>query len=252
MRLFAPKLPVSPDEREWIDERIAWLADAFAEEIPSRLPQPIVLPTNEYFPDDYDGTEAMLYPLFRRVCGYMGVAPESVRLTVRPDPTEKFRGSPNEPKPMEQKHAAGRYRKNEESGLYEISILASSIRDPMIAIAVIAHELGHVRLLGEERLTHDEPDHEPLTDLLTVYMGMGLFSAGAAFRFKQHDDGQWHGWSARRLGYLPETMYGYALARYTLQRGDRAPVWTRHLSVNVSAYFQQSLRYLMREQARAR
>jgi hypothetical protein len=37
-------------------------------------------------------------------------------------------------------------------------------------VATVAHELGHARLLGEERVTGDRPDGEPLTDLATVYL----------------------------------------------------------------------------------
>jgi len=53
---------------------------------------------------------------------------------------------------------------------------------------------------------------EPLTDLLTVFLGFGVFTANAAFRIEQHQDGRSQGWSARRQGYLSEEEFGYALA----------------------------------------
>jgi hypothetical protein len=39
-------------------------------------------------------------------------------------------------------------------------------------------------------------------------------------------------------------MYGYALARYALRRGEPDPPWARHLDTNARAYMRQALRYL--------
>ena len=113
---------------------------------------------------------------------------------------------------------------------------------PVALVATIAHELGHVRLLDEGRISADQRDHEPLTDLLTVYFGLGVFTANAAFDFRQGRTG----WSYQRLGYLTEQMYGYALACYAHLRGETAPRWARHLDTNPRGYLKQSLRYLER------
>ena len=109
-------------------------------------------------------------------------------------------------------------------------------------IATLAHELGHVRLLGERRIPDDRPDDEPLTDLLTVVFGLGVVTANAAFDFTADD----RGWQSQRLGYMTEQMYGYALARYSLHRGEPDPPWARHLDTNPRAYMRQALRYLHR------
>lgn len=83
-------------------------------------------------------------------------------------------------------------------------------------------------------------DHEPLTDLLTVFFGLGIFSANAAFELSQRPGG----WSAGRLGYLTEPMFGYALAFYTWLRGDPDPDWSRYLDTNPRSYMKKGLRYL--------
>jgi hypothetical protein len=97
----------------------------------------------------------------------------------------------------------------------------AAARDPMRLIAVVAHELGHQRLLGEGRLDSDRADHEPLTDLAAVHFGMGIFDANAASDFTQGSAG----WRRQTLGYLTEPMDGYALACYTRARGDAGPAW---------------------------
>jgi hypothetical protein len=111
-------------------------------------------------------------------------------------------------------------------------------------VATLAHELGHVILLGGKLLDPKTPDMEPLTDLLTVYLGMGIFNANAAFRFSQYQNERKQGWSAALLGYLPEQIFSYALAKFAFERGELKPEWEVHLSVNNRSYFKRSLRWL--------
>jgi hypothetical protein len=120
------------------------------------------------------------------------------------------------------------------------------MKDPLGLVATLAHELCHVILLGQRLMSHDEPDMEPMTDLATVFVGLGVFTANSAARFEQHDDGQQQGWSTRTLGYLPEPMFGYALAKFALERGEAKLEWSKHLSTNVRFYFQKSVHWLHR------
>ena len=59
---------------------------------------------------------------------------------------------------------------------------SSQAADPMALVATIGHELGHERLAGEGRVA-GRADEEQLTDLLTVYFGLGVFNANAAFQY---------------------------------------------------------------------
>jgi hypothetical protein len=118
------------------------------------------------------------------------------------------------------------------------------LKDPLALVATIAHELGHVILLGGDHLRRDEEDMEPMTDLVTVYLGLGVFTANSSRRFRQFQEDRRQGWSMHRLGYLPEVVYGYALARFAFERGEDQPGWTEHLSTNLKAYFRQSMIWL--------
>jgi hypothetical protein len=133
----------------------------------------------------------------------------------------------------------------EEDGKVVIALKSSVLKDPMVLVATVAHELGHLILLGDRHLDRSTPDHEPMTDLLTVFLGLGIFSANSAARFQHHDHGGgWHSWSMRRLGYLPQGVYGYALAKFAAERGEIKPEWTQHLSTNVRVYFKHSSAWL--------
>src|SRR5260370_23838893 len=108
----------------------------------------------------------------------------------------------------------------------------------------MARELGHVILLGGGLVNRERSDDEPLTDLLTVFLGLGVFNANSAGRFLQHQDERRYSWSMHRLGYLPEQVYGYALAKFAAEREEEKVEWAKHLSTNVRSYFKQSQSWL--------
>jgi hypothetical protein len=58
--------------------------------------------------------------------------------------------------------------------------------------------------LADGRIPREAPDSEPLTDLLTVFFGAGIFTANSAFQFGQWQTHSHQGWQATRLGYLSE------------------------------------------------
>jgi hypothetical protein len=50
-----PTCPLDPPTQEWIDRRWQWLTEEFGSE---RLQSaPVILPTPEFFPDAYSGSE---------------------------------------------------------------------------------------------------------------------------------------------------------------------------------------------------
>jgi hypothetical protein len=128
-----------------------------------------------------------------------------------------------------------------------VAVRHSLLKDPLSVVATLAHELGHVILLGGGHLDPDTEDMEPMTDLVTVYLGFGVFTANAARRFQQFQDDRKQGWSMSRLGYLPEPVYAYALARFAQQRGEVKPTWTAHLSTNLKAWFRESTNWLQND-----
>jgi hypothetical protein len=239
MALFTPKCPVAEREQAWIHDSLSWFRGEFGDD---PLRAPVVLPTSEYFPPPYQGTDDDVRALVSRVAGYMGVQAD---LTVR------FSDDVDHVRNLQQSMLGGMARSSGAAGTYQrhdgqplLTIDRSTVADPVRLVTVIAHELGHVRLLGEERITAERVDHEPLTDLLTVYLRMGVFTANSAFGFSQHSDGRRIGWQAQRLGYLTEQMFGYGLACLAMLRGESDPSWSKYLDTNPRVYVKNSIRYL--------
>lgn len=240
MSWFSPKCPVDFDVKEWLEDAFAWLIEEFGDETLRSVE--VVLPIEEYFPDPYSGSESDIRKMVERVCGYMDVDPKllDVRFYTNPD------GSHLHPLAASEsgQHAIGTYQMR--GGKYRIRLDTSQAANPQAMVATIAHELGHVILLGENRLAPDYEDHESMTDLVTVFYGLGLFNANSVFTFQQWTNAQSQGWRAERRGYLTEEMFGYALALFAFLRSETKPEWAGYLNTNVRVYFKQGLKYLLK------
>ena len=71
--------------------------------------------------------------------------------------------------------AAGLYfNKTSQEKRKKIAINESQFKNPTKLVATIAHELGHVILLGGGKVSPENDGHEYLTDLLTVFYGLGI------------------------------------------------------------------------------
>lgn len=250
MSWFSPKLPIHEDDRQWVNDAFHRLEQLLGRR--RLLESRVIEPTAEDFPDHYDRTHDAASALFSRVCSYMQVEHSSVTLEIFPDETEELKQMLPRWRSDGGTRTAGLYvhalerdhQAEGERSKMVVAIRSSMLRDPMSLVATIAHELGHVILLGGNLLTPDTPDHEPMTDLLTVFVGLGIFTANSAARFKQFQDDRRIGWSTQRLGYLPEPVFGYALAKFAIERSEQKPDWAKHLSPNVRSDFTNSLVWL--------
>lgn len=239
MGWFSPKCPVNEEEQRWIEENFAWFLEDLGKETFEDVE--IILPLQEYFPDLYQGRKEDVKALLNRVCDYMDVENDRIDLEFYNEGEQSF--------------AHGLLRtesnKNTAAGFfldkyhrYTIGIEIGQLKDPMSLVATISHELGHVILLGEDRISPEDDDHEPLTDLITVFYGMGIFTANSSFTFSQYRNQFSQGWQAKRLGYLSEEMFGYALALFSFLKNNKDISWSSYLSTNVKSYFKNSRKYI--------
>ncbi len=242
MLFSRPKCPIPEDARRWVDYSLRWLLAQF--ECYDLLNAPVVLPDQEFFPDPFNGSEACVQRMLERVCGHMRVDPTRLELALFterlqwPSQLRLYVGGKSH------QGAAGLYIDEEGGDRIVLAIETAQVKRPASLVATMAHELGHVLLLGDGRVRRDDPTQEQLTDLVTVAFGLGVFAADAAFEFQQWDDGWLHGWDMARQGYLSEEMFGYALAVYAHLRGETRPEWVRHLKHNVKVYYKHSASFL--------
>ncbi len=234
MGLFQAECPVAAREQQWIEELTTWFRAEFGQDY---LRRPIILPTEEFFPGPHDGSQDAIRAIIDRLCGYVDVDPNAITVEFYGDTAEQDLARAAG-LTISSRGAAGHYRLVD--GRAVIGIDQTLGVKPDRLIATVAHELGHVRLLGEGRITTKRTDHEPLTDLLTIYLGLGIFTANARFDYRQDNARR----TTSNLGYLTEPMFGYGLACHAWLRGEPRPDWLRYVDTNPRTYAKRGLRHL--------
>jgi hypothetical protein len=190
------------------------------------LERPVILPTDEFFPDPYDSSPKAVRRMFRRVCEYMEVDPDTIELKLFNDRTL---GSDS--------FAAGTW----QPGVVRIE--RSGFDRPADLVGTMAHELAHQRLLGEGRAAAEAFDNELLTDLTAAYHGFGVFLANNPKKSTGKLD-CWPGTKLYRPEYLSEPMLAYAMAHIAWFRDEDRPAWMKALRWAPRAAFKEALRYL--------
>jgi hypothetical protein len=208
--------PVDPYAKAWIEDRLIWLRDEFGAD--DLYGGATVLPTQEFFPDPFDGTRKAAFDLFDRVCEYMGT--DSVISL------EFFKPSPN---PLFLVNETGEAVSTEAAGQYEylrIRINENELANVMSLVGTMAHELAHQRLMGEGRVTGDEFDNELLTDLTVVFKGLGIFLANVP-RAWDGDHTPWPGTTARKPEYMTGPMFASSTSECAASSNRRCGSWKR-------------------------
>jgi hypothetical protein len=240
--------------KPWVEQRLRWLSRQFGLHL--MLERPMILPTEEFFPDPWDGTPRAGQAMFRRVCGYMGVNPGQVSVEFFDDQTSRSLLALDPSMGI----AAGTWSGGDHGDFSAtwagvapqfagsngvIRLERGNLNRPSDLVGIMAHELAHQRLLGERRISPHVFDNELLTDLTAVYFGFGVFLANNP-RKHTGELSYWPGTQLRKPEYISEPMLGYALAHIAWFRDEEKPAWTSHLRWAPRAVFKQGLRYLLR------
>ncbi|MFN8395868.1 MAG: hypothetical protein U0176_14625 [Bacteroidia bacterium] len=236
-----PKLLVTPEDKQWIEANLKWLGSQFGQEVFRRYP--VTIRSGPFSRYHNALRESMRYFL-DEVAIHMELDPDDLDLHVyRHGSDERIDG------PVmivtEGSQSLGEYHhRNNLTGKFDIHLNETISKDLQVMLTTIAHELSHVRLIGEYR--HDATDefHEYVTDLTTIYFGFGITMANTCNSRDSWTDLHGSGWSIGKRGYLPLEVVVHTLALQALQRGDREPKWAEALGKVPRRMFQQSLLWL--------
>lgn len=120
-----------------------------------------------------------------------------------------------------------------------------SVNEPATLVATFIHELAHYRLANiRVLLPGGEEMHEYATDLMTVFLGFGVFGASRAFNFGQHGDAFSQGWQWSKQGYLRERDWSFALAVFLNLRGEKPEILKELLKPHLYSDMKEAGRYL--------
>ncbi|HTJ12294.1 MAG TPA: hypothetical protein VL547_09725 [Dinghuibacter sp.] len=222
--------PVNEIDRRWLESAIKLLLGFFGSD------RRVLIPHHTDFPIQYDRSDQSANKTMRIVAGQMEVDPDSIQVQFFEDEKRKLDAGSffgDEVFLEGGKYALGHYGGQTVEGQYEIWLNRSLLTQPESMVATLAHEIAHIKLLGEERM--DKTD-EHLTDLTTVVFGLGVFNANAAFQIIKTATS--HGW--RKKGYLTQMQWGYALALFAHVRHEQTPAWIDHLTRSIKKDFLQA------------
>jgi len=243
------KPTIDPDDEEWQLGAWAWLLDNLGG-IDAIRRHPTRFPRNADFPRSGLSGHAHVEFVFVHLCSLLGLDPAKFELrsqenAINPhlDTFALVQNLPVEP--------AGTYQldENREIVTYE----PSAARDLEHLISVLAHELCHSILFSIPTRPADWGDNEEfMTDLAVAFHGFGIFSGNQSFQFTQFRDDATgaQGWSTRRLGYLTQNEWGFALAmRAVLTGEDIAPI-KECSSPALHTHFKKNLKYLSKNRTK--
>jgi hypothetical protein len=237
-----PELPESAVL--YLQNQFAWLYKQFGA---SLLQKEILVPDATCFPIVFDGTEAPVWKAMEIAAKQIDIDPKSIHLDFFTEFPSKINAGVTNYYIIGSKgstYANGLYWGKAEDNKYHIWLRNDLLKNPEGIVATLAHELAHVRLLGEKILHPKyDRDHELLTEMLCVFSGFGIFRSTQAYQIRQGFDG----WSYSFSGYLRQQSWGFLLALYASARREEKPVWQKFLSPSIKKDFSISLAWLTQQ-----
>jgi tetratricopeptide (TPR) repeat protein len=231
------KPPVTIENQEWIEEKFIWLIENFGlEKIRKEV---FILPSkNDFLQKNFTDTQKF-NELFAFICQKIELDPQNIVVNIFNDYHIKTWHN-LKPIPYSSKEdILGLYYDTykDDENKFHIDIAKSLLTQPIALVAVLAHELMHVKLLGYQYMSGNGLDMELLTDLACVYFGFGIFAANAIFHSKVYD-------YQTKIGYLSEPATAYANALICKISKTNPARFLGYFSGNADKYFKQSIDYL--------
>jgi hypothetical protein len=237
-----PKLPITPEDKTWVDESLDWLLQSFGEEHCKEIVT--ITPTKNFYNRTFEDNEEDAVFILERTKEFMNIYDTDIALEFFSDEPVRMDDGTTLSSPADimgsWNSAAGTYQVTETNDIL-ISIEKKQLKNPISLIATIAHELAHQVLLGENRI--DEND-EYLTDLTAIFYGFGIFLGNSRFSFSSFNTNFGSGWQTSNQGYLPEQLIAYAMARLAIKREEDITLYTSFLNTSMSKFFKQCVTYL--------
>jgi len=204
-----------PDEaaRTELLEALAGLVSRHGAE-PLLLPP--ILPTLTYFPDRWQQDASGVAVLARRLLGYAGLADLEPEIALWADVSPSWRARSR--MSVHRGPAAALFL-GLDGNIAKFAVEESLLTDPDYVVAAMAHEVAHAWRARHGEVVEDSRHEEELTDLTTVYLGFGVLTANAAYRYRKSGGYGYTEWSQQALGYLGPGSLTFLLANQAVARG---------------------------------
>ncbi len=221
-------IPVDEEQRKWLEFAFTCMYNEFG---PDEFHKRRIYTPEDFSKYKFNGDKKEVEQLARQIATIMEIDPDVVQLEYFTGGMNEFRHDENVLNP------GGQYFEKDENGKYLIALSEQLLKYPQDLISTIAHEYGHIKLLGEKRLAIND---EHLTDAIPLIFGLGIFSANSCFTFTAT--------SYSQSGYLTQMDWGYLLALSAYVCENDNPEWLKYLNVTLQKDFEQSINFMLNNQ----
>lgn len=207
------------EERDWILDGLADLVRKAG--LAPFVAAPIIDTTRRFLPEPYSPTLPAVDRLTRRLMQYSGLGNLDVRI------------EPYTPDDVDDRHSLA-YFAGFEKGTAIFGINVGQVADLEPIAGVMAHEVAHAFRRHRGLAVEDHEEEELLTDLTTIYLGLGALTANASWRYRA--GGEIQGsyavtrWVTTAAGYLPPQAFSFALGTQLVARNPAPREWKRVLA----------------------
>ncbi len=211
-----PTCPLSQEQRAWIERTINRLISIYGKA--RFLNTRTLLPDDQGFPHPYTNSEEFATQVFEKICAIMDIDPDNIDLEFGETEIDLDASSDE---------YGSRYIPGSYTPEYDqlVTLNLDLVYGFEQLVAVVAHELSHVSLDREvpEEIDHSEDDYEATVDIVSIFLGFGLFMARVNTAYFSLN-------RSMNLGYLSPPVICYALAFISWKRREDISTWKRYLS----------------------
>ena len=206
-------------------ERREWLLDGLSRLVAVRgyekfVAGPVLLPTDEHFPDVVEPGPHGARTLLRRLGAYAGLEELGVRLRV----FERAEHHEFDQRGIGHGGAgAAAWFAGIHAGVCEYGVERRELHDPEELIGTLGHEVSHAYRHFHALVVPTRETEEKLTDLTAVYLGFGVFLLNSSHSFKTGHysaTGERMLWETKVRGYLSPPELSLLLAAQVVTRGS--------------------------------
>lgn len=238
------RLPATEDQTHLIGELATFVRlHGFA----TWVNAPLLAPNEHFFPDPWQGGEASVRRVARRLLRYAQLPEREVRVQIYEE-TPGRRSSPVGKPVIPGTSELQVWFVREAEGAYHFGVESVALRDPYLFVASMARAVAVAWMRHKGHHVDEKPETQRRVDVATQYLGFGVLTTDAALRHGAKSTG---GFSAQRtrtqLGLLSPRAMGFLLgAQAVARRLDRRARKSveRCLQPNQVAFFKAACAHL--------
>jgi len=221
------------EERDWLGQSLRDLIRARG--IAQFAGAPLLTPSDEDFPDPWDGSVRAAHRITQRLMHHAGIGDLRISLTALPDDDAA-------PDDVWDAGTAGWFS-GIEDGRARFGIQPKEIGDPDSVVGIMAHEVAHAWRQQHGLIDPDRDTEEHLTDVTTIFLGFGILTTNATEKYRSWRKLRATAHQMKSLGYLPAPAMSWLLALQASARGDKSErAAIRHyLEPNQRGWFDESM-----------